>query len=178
MQFEPASKRVKFDSQGTVVSIRIPPRRNLLLILFLAFWLCAWTVGGFNIAPNVLSGNADSFFTFWLGGWAVAWLVVSSMLVWMITGYESLVLTNSSISHSYHVLGLRRTKHYDPASSDNLRWRGSTSSWGASGGWSYIFPSRALIMAYGGADVRLATDVDQTEADRIKDAVFKMTGVK
>jgi hypothetical protein len=68
----PAGSKISIVTDGTDPKIVIPcaggPGRYFTG-LFLQFWLGIWTVAFKDVGSKVISGNANGFMVFWLGGW-------------------------------------------------------------------------------------------------------------
>ena len=168
----PELSRVTFsDSYGDAV-FEIPPRRNILAIAFMTFWLCGWTVGGFMALSAFLTENvkkapeAQAFLGFWLCLWAVGWIVVSTQLLWRMFGIEVLTASRTAFSHSFRILSWSRTKNYMPSSIKNLRWVDGPLEVTAGRGFGGI-PQSSVSFDYGAKTISVAKGTDAGEGNAI-----------
>jgi len=74
---QPAGNRHSTELVGGVKQIRIPGRRNWVVVAFLLFWLVMWTFGGLAAIISLVVGGS-LFSLVWLCFWAAAWLFVLS----------------------------------------------------------------------------------------------------
>ena len=99
---EPRSSRFFKEHISGVEQIRIPMRRNWLILIFLGFWICAWTVGGIA-AISQISQNFDWFLVFWLGGWAAGWIFAAATICSQVAGSEIIRVVGRDLETSVGV---------------------------------------------------------------------------
>ena len=126
----------KINIERDVDSIRYSWRKgkksigHYLVLAFMSFWFCGWTVGGFAVV-YILIVTAVGFFIdkvpifvllfllFWLGGWTICEIVVFKTLYYALKPKKSSVLTISNrgivfeTGTSSPILGQRQ--HYKKA---------------------------------------------------------------
>jgi len=108
---EPRSSRFLQERVDGVEQVRIPMRRNWFVLLFIAFWICGWTVGGIAAIYQV-SQNFDWFLIFWLGGWALGWVFAAATIASQIGGSEIIRVVGRDLETSVGVGKLRWRRFY------------------------------------------------------------------
>jgi hypothetical protein len=166
-QFEdPHSSRVAVSVVNGEAIISIPPARNGFVLMFLAVWLGAWTIGGIMAGQRLLSGDmqagARGFLLFWLCAWALGWAWAAGTLVWQLFGSEIVTANDAALTHSYRVFLWSRTRKFNPAHITNLRWKeGSGSRWSEYRNPSYV------AFDYGAKTIQIAREADSGEGNYI-----------
>src|SRR5438105_3770857 len=117
---EPQSSRLLQERIDGVDQIRIPMRRNWLILIFVSFWICGWTVGGMTAIYQV-SENFDWFLIFWLGGWALGWVFAAATIWSQIAGSEIIRVMGRDLETSVGVGKLRWRRLYRGDHIRNLR---------------------------------------------------------
>lgn len=121
MRYEPiAEPRFKVERAGPGEQIRVKARRQIWPMLFLPVWLTGWTAGGIAAIYAAIQ-DFDPFLIVWLCFWAIGWVSVAGILVWMFTGSETVRVVGSDLEIAHHALGLTRRWLYDGARVRNLR---------------------------------------------------------
>ena len=96
------------------ITIRIPNRKNILVILFLCVWMVGWYFGFSSAIGNLSkSGNASAFLTFWLVGWTFGGVFVVFMVSWMLFGYQLIILKRDSLMIQSNLFGLGKKRFYE-----------------------------------------------------------------
>lgn len=159
--------QIKQTAQGDVLII--PAVRNLVVALFLSFWLVVWTIGGGASVAGLFDGF-EPFVMVWLMGWAAGWCTVVLILSWMISGKQTLCCFAGDLEVGLSIFGFARRKTYEgrairsldvtPVGDLTLR-RGPQMPSGVLGG------SGAIRFTYGARTCYLAAGMDQAEAARI-----------
>lgn len=108
---EPHAPRFLRERVDGVEQIRIPLRRSWLVLLFLGFWICGWTVGGIAAIHQVLR-DFDWFLIFWLGGWAVGWIFAARSILSQIAGSEIVRVVGRDLETSVGIGRLRWRRLY------------------------------------------------------------------
>ena len=101
------SERFTVESGLDGETIRIKAQRQIAALLFLPIWLTGWTVGGIA-AITQLVHHFEPFLIFWLCGWALGELFASGILLWMLTGSETLRIVGQDLEVAHHALGFSR----------------------------------------------------------------------
>jgi hypothetical protein len=108
---EPQSRRFVEEHVEGFQQIRIPMRRNWFILLFMGFWLCGWTVGGFA-AIHEVTQDFSWFLMFWLGGWALGWVFAAATISSQIAGSEILRVVRGDLETSVGIGKLRWRRLY------------------------------------------------------------------
>lgn len=186
----PYPMRSTVSQQDGVLRISIPAARHTLAILFISFWLCAWTVGGIATAQQLLhkGGSTLSFLTprvghlrtpyragngsqtpsrldsskgFWMCGWALGEVLAAFWLCRMLGGRDIFQTTNGMAKIRREIFGLGlSTKQYPLQGIRNLRYQPDTSS-----GKSER-PS-GIAFDYGSRTVFFGDGADEAEANQL-----------
>lgn len=168
---EPRSSRVISERVEGVEQMRIPMRRNWLILLFMIFWLCGWSIGGVATIHQV-SQNFDWFLVFWLGGWAVGWIFVSVTIASQLAGSEIIRVVGRDLETSIGVGRLRWRRLYRGDLIRNLQ-----SSDPSPLGWPFraqqtnIFKPRAgaVKFDYGAETIFAASAAEEAEGRALVD---------
>jgi hypothetical protein len=171
------SSRIFLAQDGEWTRIGVPARRHLLSMLFLAFWLCAWTIGGFVALGRLFFGTGDTgitlFLFFWLCGWAIGWVAAAASLAWMGFAIETLWIGDSRIGRKLSVGFFDRSYQYD-VPHIRCAWFKETAKDAGTIGPNGV---GRLVMSYGAKEVGLASGVDETEAQIILDVMTNVAGI-
>src|SRR5437762_2908381 len=124
MQIAVPGRRSVVSNTPEGLSIIVPAKRNLHILLFLSAWLVGWCFGEFFAARQILTemGQGSTLFliawlTMWTAGgaWAIyAWL-------WTAFGREIISLRTGALVIKRDVLGLGRLHEYELAHVKRLR---------------------------------------------------------
>ena len=159
---------------GDSLTIRIPSRRNILLVAFLTLWLCGWLAGEIAAPTTFLTGaqkdpGAVAFVVLWLCFWTAGGAAAIYVWLWQLKGCEVVTLSPAALSLKRELFGLGRTKHYDATEIHNLRvsprtynpfdFQSGLAMWGVGGG--------VLAFDYGSKTYRFASGVEEAEARAI-----------
>jgi len=166
MRYEPIAKpRFQIERAGVGEQIRVKARRRVWPMVFLPFWLTAWTAGGIG-AIYALFQDFQPFLVLWLCFWAVAWVAVAGVLVWMFTGSETVRVVDSDVEIAHHALGMTRRWLYEGRRVRNLRLAEQPP-------WPFrtqfqvpflnLYQSGAVKFDYGPRTVRALSGLDEAE---------------
>jgi hypothetical protein len=169
----PARRRSTQNSIPGGISIVIPPRRRLLLTLFLCAWLVGWAIGEVAAARELLLGRAPPFLIVWLAAWTAGGSLVIAIVAWGLGGHEIVSIGATGLTVRREAFGIGRTWEYDPAQIRHMRvapapfdpfdLRSSFRLWGIGGG--------TIAFDYGARTYRLGAGVDEAEAAAIVEAL-------
>lgn len=172
--------RVGIKETEEALKIAIPVPRHLALmsltILFLALWFFC---GCFVVWQFVDTGGLESVFhLFWLVGWSVGMAYMGLILLWMLTGEERIVITDSELrivlrlpwfgwTRKYRLdwikevgVNTERTPMMDP-------WL-NLEAWGVVG--------KSLRIRYGYSDVRFGVRLDDSEKTLVAAEINRRLG--
>jgi len=167
--------RATIEDGGTLVRVSVPARRNVVAVLFIVAWLCAWFFGEKSAVVQLLASRAsgvNGFLGFWLVGWSLGGVFAARAVLWMFFGREVLELRDGELVLRRTTLGLGRRRSYDLGAIKNLRadpWTRPTgrSSFEFAGG-----VGGAIAFDYGPKTIRCGGALDEAEARQIVD-LFK-----
>lgn len=152
--------------------ITIPTKKNYFLILFLTFWLFAWSFGEVTVLAQVLNPESEApklFILAWLGAWTVVGALAIYTWIWNVMGREIINVSNTELQHIRRLPFFQRSKEYDLSAISRLRAQSSDNSifsslngmelWGISGG--------AVVFDYGHSTHKFGVHLDEAEASHI-----------
>ena len=152
------------------VRYTLPPRRNVVGLLFVPLWLAGWgfhVVTTFRLLPDNDAGSLVGILVWnamWtlVGCWAVyAWLA-------QIVGKEIVTQSRTTLAIRRRVTGLERAREFDLARVRNLRVSPVGHGWLArrrKNGWAFD-PGR-IAFEYGPITCCFAAGIDEAEAATI-----------
>ena len=143
----------------------IRARKNWFAIPFLLFWLVMWTIGGATALITFLSEH-EPFLAVWLVFWALAWVLVSAQLAFMLTGSEFVRCVGGDLEIGFRSAIFRKTRRYQGSAISKLgasessipfgRWAGgmqggpmSMLGWGRFGSIRFDYGARTIFAAAG-----------------------------
>jgi len=172
VKIAPPARRSSSRQTATGLEISIPPKRNPLLMIFLAAWLVGWGFGEVSAGREILFGKettSNLFLAVWLTMWTLGGAFALYTLLRMIVGREVLLLRASSLLLKGEVLGVGRAREYELEHVRNLRvesvtaWphdmAGAMRFWGVGGG--------PIAFDYGSQTVRCGVGLDEPEARQV-----------
>ena len=169
----PTAKASVFDTPAGLV-INIPSTKNLILILFLGFWLCGWFFAEFSAIRQLETGKAAAgislFMVVWLGGWTVGGAAAIYFWLWNAAGHEIISLTPTGLTVRRDILGFGRSKEYDLPSIKNLRIVPTL----VIPNFNYAaqsFPGGTIAFDYGAKTFRFGGGLDEAEASHLIDVL-------
>ncbi|HET8538486.1 MAG TPA: hypothetical protein VFL83_01310 [Anaeromyxobacter sp.] len=179
----PAPRRSRTTTIPGGVRVVIPARKRPLASLFMAVWLCGWTVGGVAVIRQLvgqLLGTSEpvplpvvAFMVVWLALWAVAEALVAAALAWSLAGREVISLSGATLRIRREAFRIGRTAEYGAASVRNLRaapvtyrrgdGRSPMQAFGIGGG--------PIAFDHGAATRRFGAGLDEAEAEEVARAL-------
>lgn len=100
------SDRIEVTEGADQLGVRIGPRRNITLWVFLTIWLSFWTFGGFAAITAVATGHQDRvFISFWLIGWLVGEVLATTIWFWNGFGVETISVSKGAFEHTRSLFG-------------------------------------------------------------------------
>jgi hypothetical protein len=167
----PTAKASVFDTPEGLV-INIPSAKRWAVTIFMAFWLCGWAFGEFEVIHLFSIGkiplSASLFTLVWLAMWTMGGCLTILVWLWNVAGREIVSLTPASLAIRRDILGFGSSKEYDLPSVRNLRIEltpekpeNRISVWGAP-----MFGG-AIAFDYGAKTFRFGAGVDEAEASHL-----------
>ena len=155
---EPAPPRatVSEETEGMRISI---PSEGSWAGLFLAAWLCGWTVAGVSAARS-LQHHFNLFLCFWLVGWLLGEIAVCYAILYMLGGREVVLANSERLSCTTEIFGLGIAKSYRVGEMRNLRFQP------ASGIGKGRRASR-IAFDYGAKTITFGADLEEAEATEL-----------
>jgi hypothetical protein len=171
---EPQGTRFRREFVDGIEQVRIPLRRNWLVLLFISFWICGWTAAGIGAMADVVV-DPNAFMIFWLGMWAVGWLFAAGTIASQVAGSEIIRVVGRHLEIGIGVGKLRWRRRYrgdqihNLDSSDPNPW--GWQWWQAQGLRSPFGRRRqgAIKFDYGSETIYAASSVDEPEGRMIID---------
>jgi hypothetical protein len=152
---QPFLPRSNISEETGGVRISIPSRRSWSG-LFLAAWLCGWTVAGVSAGRSLLQ-HFNLFLCFWLTGWALGELAVSYAILYMLGGREVILANSESLSCKTEIFGLGLAKSYLVREMHDLRFQ-------AASGVGKSRRASRIAFDYGAKTVTFGADIEEAEA--------------
>ena len=150
------------EAEGLV--IRIPAKRHILALIFLAFWLCGWLFGevmvsGALFGDKSLAWPVRIFLIAWLSMWTWGGLSAIYTWLWQVKGCEVVTASSAFLSIRREIFGYGRIKKYDVAEIRNLRESPYRRRNSGEVAWLAFF--------YGSKTIRFGGSVEMDEAELI-----------
>lgn len=188
---QPPQARHSIEEIGYSLKITIPSRKNLLILLFLGFWLIGWAFGEIIVAGMLLAGavgyltnspeiskagaaalsGGGLFMLVWLGMWTVGGGFALYTFFWQLVGKEQIEVGSDSIKIQRAIFGLGRTQEYLSAHIRDLRvtpFAQDSNPFGFSRGLSlWGLAGGHLAFDYGSQTRRFGSGVEEAEASQI-----------
>ncbi len=139
--------------QADGLVLRIPSKRNVLVVVLLSFMLCIWLVGEI-VAPPFLLQSLFHPPTFAIiiflsvGAWTLGGVIAMYIWLWQMKGCEVITVSPTALIIKRAIFGWGRSKHYDVTGIRQLR----------------VVPFNTLTFDYGRKTIRFGAGVGETEA--------------
>jgi len=165
---------VNLYAQG--IEIIIPARKSLFVNFFLILWLLAWAYGEVVIINRLLINDnqtPDAFIVIFACGWTLSGMLASFIWLWNAMGREIIRIDDHELKLSREYVWFARSKFYETKYMRNLRISDlSPSSLAMGGGMEYWGLSGGTItFDYGPTPTKIGLGLDETEAERIIEAI-------
>lgn len=156
--------------------IRIPARRNWLLLLFVAFWLATWTIGGL-VPFTALSDGFNPAILIWLASWVLGFLFAATILAWQLAGVEFLQIVHGDLEVGYSFPGFERSRLYRGGEIRSLAAASSNDmfamfNWGFPPFLNWTRPG-SIKFNYGARTIRAAAALDEAEGQMIVEHLLR-----
>jgi len=119
----PPSPGSRIQELGDTLVVRFRPRRSWGDIVFLAFWLTGWTLGGIAVlyALTQAGWGGRAFLLLWLCGWAFGEVFAAKEIAWQLVGREFLLVTANQLEIRKEIGSFARTRRLHALSVDDVR---------------------------------------------------------
>jgi hypothetical protein len=144
------------ETEGLRISI---PSKRSWGGLFLAAWLCGWTVAGVSAARS-LQHHFNVFLCFWLAGWFLGELAVSGAILYMLGGREVVRANAERLSCTTEICGLGFAKSYLVREMRDLRFQPASGVGKGRRASRMAFDFRAKTIPFG-------ADIEEAEASEL-----------
>lgn len=139
--------------QGDGLVLRIPSKRNVLLVVVLSFLLCIWLVGEIPAPAFLLQSlfQPPTFATIIqlsVGAWTVGGGCALYIWLWQMKGFEIITVSPTTLVIKRAIFGWGRSRCYDVAGIRQFR----------------VVPFDTLTFDYGRKTIRFGSGVGETEA--------------
>jgi len=172
-----AEGRAQVQSVPGGIELRIPARRQLLVVLFLGFWLVGWCLGEVMattqlIAPTpVAHGDPPplEFLALWLCAWTVGGVFALYSLLWLLSGRERVTITGEALTVRREIFGLGLSKAYRLGAVRDLRVVDIAPVLPFSFGRGDLLgrSSGPIAFDYGAKTIRFGAGIDAAEAKQL-----------
>ncbi len=156
------------------LEITIPTKKNVLLILFLSFWLCGWLMGE-TFAIGAVGGLwrslnfAGLFILIWLCGWTIGGFFAIRTLIWNVIGKEILHFEQGQLTVQKQGAIFFKPSTYDLSEAKNFRVQEDKYGYGGARrtGLAPLYDGGTIRFNYGLKTLKIAGGVDEAEAEFI-----------
>lgn len=108
---EPKPPRFQIVTVDGEPRLRVPARRNLLILLVLVLWLVLWAIGGAGAVASLFR-RFDAFVAVWLVFWVLGFVAVGLTIAWQLAGAETLSVTAGDLHRRLTLAGWQRHRAY------------------------------------------------------------------
>ncbi len=152
--------------------ITIPAKMNVLILIFMLFWLSIWMTAGFGMIGNVLSNSfrqLSGFALIWVCFWAIGISYVVIGVLWQFAGKEIIRIAEGEIEIRYAIFGIGFSKRYTLTEAHKLRVSPNppVSFWNSRRGQSPFGEPGIIAFDYGAKTIRFGRSLDEAEATQI-----------
>lgn len=117
-------ERARYEDDGMLLRVSMPPRRSPFTLVFLTAWLAVWFVAAATARHELMAPgpNTDRWFVIvWMTVWVAGGGFAAFTFVWMLFGREIIELGPDQLILQRRLLGIRRSRAYDLANVKELR---------------------------------------------------------
>lgn len=137
--------------------------------LFVAFWLCGWTVGGIAAGRGLLH-HINPFLCFWMLGWAFGEYFAGYTVLYALAGRQVIVASSDTLTCRTEIFGLGFGKSYLPHEIRNLRFQPARAA-----GRGRL-PSR-IAFDYGSRTIGFGAGLQEGEAMELINRIRQRCGI-
>jgi len=117
--------RAVITSEGNITKLKIPVKRNNLLVFFFTVWLFLW----FSFFTSLSSSfglytdeGIDYLLLFWLFSWILGGMAILGFVLWNLFGKEEINISSRYLELKRSLFGLGRKRQYDIKNVLNFRF--------------------------------------------------------
>jgi hypothetical protein len=108
-------KRVEIEKELDSVLVHIKTRKNIILLLFIGFWLIFWAFSVITTLGKILSGDSENgAVTLWLCGWLTGGTLLLFIWLWNAFGREVVILNKENFIYRREIFGFALMKKTVP----------------------------------------------------------------
>jgi hypothetical protein len=167
--------KAKIEKTTGKLNIIIPSKKNWLALLFGTAWMGGWFFGFISTSSIIFSSKtehsgADGFLTFWLIGWTVGGIAVTTMLLWGYFGKEKFITEKNEILFEKSVFGIGKKNSLEISNLKNFRTEYGNDNMFGNNKWAFwgLGPGK-IKFDYGLKTYSFGLGVDDAEANYIVD---------
>lgn len=175
-----ASKRLEVrEGQGYV---RFKSGGPILIMAFLAVWLCGWVFGEVTVAamivrPETYTGQGPGLFlVVWLIAWTIGGAVAAFIFAWMLFGEEIAESNLSSFTHTARMFSLRRVRTFGANEIRNMSWMDRVRQQASFPVANPLSMLSSVSFDYGTRTIRIFSGIDRAEAEKAIDVIRSSLG--
>lgn len=150
------------------IEVSIPSKKNWFITIFLPLWLGLWFLGEMSAIKEIIKGAQDhqGFMILWLAGWTAGGAFAATAWLWNVAGKEILKFTQSAMTYTRAIGGLKISREYDLTHVKDLRVSPTPSGFFIQGGGFDMLGLNGgpISFDYGAKTVRIGSGVDEAEA--------------
>jgi len=165
--------KAKIEKSFDGLNIIIPSKKNWFGLLFGTAWMGGWFfgfIGASGILFSSESGHSgiDGFMSFWLIGWTVGGIAMTTILLWGYFGKEKFITDRNEILFEKSVFGIGMKNRLEISAIKNFRTEMSNDSLFGGNRWAFWGLGQGKIkFDYGLKTYSFGLGVDDAEANYI-----------
>ena len=119
---KPPKMRSKIENDFDRITISIPGKKNIFIILFFSFWMFAFLKVEVLFLGKLVNGEEPIFVNLMISVfWTVGGIFAVSIFLWMIIGEEKITISNQFVSIERNFVSLIKPKRYMAENVKNFR---------------------------------------------------------
>ena len=169
--------KAKIENSTGNYKISVPSKKNWFALIFGTAWMGGWYFGLTSAISSFgfgSEGGFDGFMTFWLIGWVIAGVAISSMLLWGYFGEESLEFNRQELRFNKTIFGIGIKKTLQKKEIKNFRFEKINESMLGGSRWAFwgLGPGK-IKFDYGFKTFSFGLAVDDAEANYLAQELNK-----
>ncbi len=165
--------KAKIEKSLGGLNIIIPSKKNWFALLFGTVWMGGWFFGFVSASDILFSAGtghsgADGFMTFWLIGWTIGGLAITTILLWGYFGKEKFITDRNEIIFEKSVFGIGIKNRLEISALKNFRTEMGNDNLFGGNRWAFWgLGSGKVKFDYGFKTYSFGLGVDDAEANYI-----------